>query len=341
MRDTPRREVIGTPAVIRRFHRGRVAPHTSSHSVFGRCPLRKHADTSARVTRRGLTIAGLAASATLLLSSCANVNSSASSGWLPEGTAGAHVTSETGRITTLWVVTWIAGLAVGALVWGLAIWCMIAYRRKKDDPELPPQLRYNVPIELLYTVVPVLMIAVLFYYTARDEAALMDVSTKPDYTINVVGKQWSWDFNYVDDNVYSSGVHSELNPNGGVTGTPQPVLYLPVNKRVEFVLNARDVIHSFWVPAFLVKLDMIPGKTNRLQITPTQVGEFQGKCAELCGAYHSQMLFKVKVVSQEDFDAEMAKLKSLGQEGQLPNTLNREPLETKDLKMVPTPTGSK
>jgi cytochrome c oxidase subunit 2 len=76
------------------------------------------------------------------------------------------------------------------------------------------------------------------------------------------------------------------------------VLYLPVNKRVEFVLNARDVIHSFWVPAFLVKLDMIPGKTNRLQITPTQMGEFQGKCAELCGAYHSQMLFKVKIVSQ-------------------------------------------
>jgi cytochrome c oxidase subunit 2 len=106
----------------------------------------------------------------------------------------------------LWVGTWIAGLAVGVLVWGLAIWCMIAYRRKKDDPELPPQLRYNVPIELLYTVVPVLMIAVLFYYTARDEAALMDTSKKPDYTINVVAKQWSWDFNYVDANVYSSPV---------------------------------------------------------------------------------------------------------------------------------------
>jgi cytochrome c oxidase subunit 2 len=232
-----------------------------------------------------LTIAGLAASATLLLSSCANVSSSASSGWLPEGTAGAHVTSETGRITTLWVGTWIALLAVGALVWGLMIWCMVAYRRRKDDNELPVQLRYNVPIELLYTVVPVLMIAVLFYYTARDEAALMDVSTKPDYTINVVGKQWSWDFNYVDDNVYSSGVHSELNPNGGVTGTPQPVLYLPVNKRVEFVLNARDVIHSFWCPrSGQARHD--PGKTNRLQITSDPGWRVQGKCAELCGAYH-------------------------------------------------------
>ena len=234
-------------------------------------------------------------------------------------------------------------MAVGLLVWGLTIWCMIAYKRKKGDPELPPQLRYNVPIELLYTVVPVLMVAVIFYYTARDEAAIMDTkSQKPDVTINVVGKQWSWDFNYVDSNVYESGVHSELNPEakGGVNGTPQPVLYLPVNKRVEFVLNARDVIHSFWVPAFLVKLDMIPGKTNKLHITPTEIGEFQGKCAELCGAYHSQMLFKVKVVSQADYDAHMAELKSIGQVGQLPNTLNREPMDPNDLKMVPTPSGS-
>jgi len=193
---------------------------------------------------------------------------------------------------------------------------------------------------LLYTVVPVLMVAVIFFYTARDEAAIMDTSAKPDVTINVVGKQWSWDFNYVDSNVYETGVHSELNPNGGINGTPQPVLYMPINKRVEFVLNARDVIHSFWVPAFLVKLDMIPGRTNKLQITPTQLGEYQGKCAELCGAYHSQMLFKVKVVTQAEYDAHMAELKSMGQVGQLDNTLNREPVYGPDLKMIPTSTGS-
>jgi len=193
---------------------------------------------------------------------------------------------------------------------------------------------------LLYTVVPVLMVAVIFFYTARDEAAIMDTSAKPDVTINVVGKQWSWDFNYVDSNVYETGVHSELNPKGGIDGTPQPVLYMPINKRVEFVLNARDVIHSFWVPAFLVKLDMIPGRTNKLQITPTQLGEYQGKCAELCGAYHSQMLFKVKVVTQAEYDAHMAELKAMGQVGQLDNTLNREPVYGPDLKMIPTSTGS-
>ena len=302
--------------------------------------MRKHVDTSARGSRRGWTLIGLAIAAAALLGGCANVNTSLSSGLLPVGENGGQVTSETGRVVNLWVGTWIAGLAVALLVWGLTIWCLIVYRRKKDDQSLPPQLRYNVPIELLYTVVPVLMVAVLFYYTARDEAALLDTSQKPDVTVNVVAKQWSWDFNYVEANVYESGVQSEINPRGGLAGTPPPVLYLPINKRVEFVLNARDVIHSFWVPVFLQKLDMLPGYTNRFQVVPTQLGEFQGKCAELCGAYHSQMLFKVKVVEQAEYDAQMERLRSIGQTGQLPNTLNREGLLPADQRLVPTPTGS-
>ena len=109
---------------------------------------------------------------------------------------------------------------------------------------------------------------------------------------------------------------------------------MPVNKRVEFVLNARDVIHSFWVPAFLVKLDMVPGYTNKLQITATQTGEYQAKCAELCGAYHSQMLFRVKVVTQQEFDAQMAKLRAMGQTGILQADLNREELLPGELKKL-------
>jgi cytochrome c oxidase subunit 2 len=193
---------------------------------------------------------------------------------------------------------------------------------------------------MLYTIVPVLMVGVLFYYTARDESALLDVSAKPDVTINVVAKQWSWDFNYVEGNVYESGVQVELDKSTGEPLNQQPVLVLPINKRVEFVLNARDVIHSFWVPAFLQKLDMIPGKTNRFQVVPTQEGTFQGKCAELCGAYHSQMLFQVKVVSQAAYDTEIARLKSLGQTGQLSIDLNREPVLPADQKLVPSASGS-
>ncbi len=201
-------------------------------------------------------------------------------------------------MTSLWNWSWIAALAVGALVWGLIVWCVVAYRRKKDDVGLPEQLRYNVPIEILYTVVPLFMVAVLFFYTARDETALLNVSQTPDVTVNVVGKQWSWDFNYVEAKTYESGTQAELTGKPGVQKT-LPTLYLPVDKRTEFVLTARDVIHSFWVPQFLQKLDMIPGKVNRFQVVPTETGVFQGKCAELCGAYHSQMLFQVKVVTQE------------------------------------------
>ena len=90
------------------------------------------------------------------------------------------------------------------------------------------------------------------------------------------------------------------------------------------MLTSRDVIHSFWVPAFLQKLDMIPGKVNRFQVVPTETGTFQGKCAELCGAYHSQMLFKVKVVSQQEYDAHMAELRAEGNTAQLDNSLSRE-----------------
>jgi cytochrome c oxidase subunit 2 len=240
------------------------------------------------------------------------------------------VTEGAERVTDLWVGSWIAALAVGVLVWGLILWCVVVYRRRKDDDgSLPVQLRYNVPLEILYTVVPVLMIAVLFYYTQRDESALLDTSREPDVVVNVVGKQWSWDFNYVNEGTFEAGTHAQLTGKPGVEET-LPTLYLPVNKRIEFQLTARDVIHSFWVPAFLQKLDMIPGKVNRFQVRPTQTGEFQGKCAELCGAYHSQMLFNVKVVEQAEYDAHIAELKAKGNTGQLDNGLNREQIMDED-----------
>jgi cytochrome c oxidase subunit II len=267
--------------------------------------------------RRNAGLTGIALVSVLLLSGCSGA---LSRGLLPKG-----VTENSKRVTDLWNGSWIAALAVGVLVWGLTIWCVVAYRRRKDDPEFPEQLRYNVPIEILYTVVPLFMIGVLFYFTARDEQALLSTSAKPDMVVNVVGKQWSWDFNYATQQVYEAGTQAEL------TGKPLkqsdlPTLYLPVGKRVEFLLTSRDVIHSFWVPAFLQKLDMIPGRVNRFQVVPTTEGTFAGKCAELCGAYHSAMLFQVKVVSQADFDAHIKALQDAGQTGQLPNDLNRSRL---------------
>jgi len=293
--------------------------------------LRLHDHTFFRMKRRGLTFTGLALTCVVALSGCSG---SLSRGLLPHG-----VTDQSSRITNLWDGSWLAALGVGVVVWGLIIWCIVAYRRKKDDVGLPEQLRYNVPIEIFFTVVPLFMIAVLFFYTARDESALLDTSKKPDVTVNVVGKQWSWDFNYVEAGTFESGTQAELTGVPGVAAT-LPALYLPVNKRVEFVLTSRDVIHSFWVPQFLMKMDIVPGKVNRFQIKPTEIGTFQGKCAELCGTYHSQMLFQVKVVSQADYDAHMAALLAQGNVGMLDNSLNREKIEPGDQQYLPKKVGN-
>ena len=254
--------------------------------------------------------------AAALLSGC---GAHLETGWLPSTST---TTNQTGRIISLWNGSWIAAWLVGALVWGLILWCVVAYRRRRNDVGFPTQIRYNLPLEILYTVVPLMMIGVLFFFTARDEAAIADVSAKPDVTINVVGKQWAWDFNYVDAQVYEAGIQGQLTGQPGVE-TQLPTLYLPVDKLVRFELTSRDVNHSFWIPAFLYKMDVIPGVRNKFQVRPTQIGTYRGKCAELCGEYHSQMLFNVKVVSQADYDAHLQQLRALGQTGQLDSNLGR------------------
>jgi cytochrome c oxidase subunit 2 len=265
--------------------------------------------------------------AAVLLTGCERARWS--DGLLIEG-----VTEGADRVTRLWVGTWIAAIAVGVLVLGLLIWAVTVYRRRDGDDELPEQLRYNVPIEVLYTVIPIFMVAVLFFYTARDEEILLDTESTPDNVINVVGKRWSWDFNYVMDDVHEVGVQARLTGEPGVEET-LPTLYLVVGERTEFVLTARDVIHSFWVPQFLQKMDMIPGRVNRFQVVPTQTGTFQGKCAELCGSYHSNMLFNVKVVEQDEYDAHMEELADRGQTGLLDNSLNMEELMDSQLELIP------
>lgn len=276
---------------------------------------------SAQVRRRprlGLAVvAGLAA---LVLTGC---GADFTRGYLPE-----PVTEVGPDIVTFWNGTWIAALAVGILVWGLTLWCIVAYRRRKGDDELPPQIRYNVPLEILYTVVPVLMVAVMFGKTVELQNKMLDTSQEPDVVVNVVGKKWSFDFNYVNEDVYIAGIQAR-NLSKGQPGLREelPTLVLPVDSRVEFVLTSRDVIHAFWVPQFLQKLDMVPGRVNTFQVTTTEEGRFDGKCAELCGAYHSQMLFNVEVVSPDEYASFIEGLRSSGSTGQLDNGLNQYDLQ--------------
>ncbi|MFM2412252.1 MAG: cytochrome c oxidase subunit [Actinomycetota bacterium] len=240
-------------------------------------------------------------------------------GWLPSD---ADITNNTSRVIGLWSTSWIVLLLVGIVTWGLIIWAAIAYRRRQSDTGLPAQLRYNMPIETFFTIVPLILIIGFFAFTARDDAAIEKVNPNPDYTIQVFGKRWAWDFNYITDGVYESGIQAQENDSNLIDPESLPVLYLPVGKTIEFDLESRDVNHSFWIVDFLYKKDMLPGQTNHWYVTPEKEGTYRGKCAELCGEYHSLMLFTVKVVSQAEYDAYIQSLRDAGQVGQLGAELN-------------------
>lgn len=260
-------------------------------------------------TRGRWRVVVAATAVALLLSGCGEA---LTRGYLPE-----PATEVGSDVIGFWNATWIAALVVGVIVWFLILWSVFAYRRKRDD-EIPTQFRYHVPFEILYTVVPILMVAAMFGQTVNVQNKMLDTEQEPDVVVNVVGKKWSWDFNYVNEDVYVSGEQArELNE--GEEGLPEtlPRLVLPVDSRVEFVLTSRDVIHSFWVVNFLQKLDMVPGRVNIFQVTTTEEGTFAGKCAELCGAYHSEMLFEVDVVSEAEYAAHIASLEEAGNTGQL------------------------
>jgi cytochrome c oxidase subunit II len=244
--------------------------------------------------RRVLTAAGLALLA-LAVSGCTSNQFTRLGMPVP-------VTKQGKVILTLWQGSWIAALAVGALIWGIILWACIFHRKKSD--ELPPQVRYNLPIEMLYTIVPFILVAVLFYFTARDENYIDSVSAHPDVTINVTGFQWSWEFGYPQYKVPGSAAGDVVLTGQSYPG-PLPQLVMPENETVKFTLNSLDVVHSFWVPVFLFKRDVIPDHTNTFQVTAIKTGTYIGRCTELCGVYHSLMLFKVKIVTPSQFHAFM------------------------------------
>jgi len=218
----------------------------------------------------------------------------------PEG-----ATEQAPTIENLWFGAWVAASLVGVLTAGLIIYAALRFRRKEGDPA-PKQLRYNVPLEIMYTVVPLVMILGMFFFTARDQIELTKVSANPDNTVGVIGFRWSWAFNYKDEGVYEVGTadYEDI-----------PTLYLPVDESVVFELQSPDVIHSFWVPAFLMKMDVFPDRLNKFEVTPNKVGTYAGRCAELCGVDHARMLFQVKVVDRAEYDAHIEQLRAAGQVG--------------------------
>jgi cytochrome c oxidase subunit 2 len=242
--------------------------------------------------RPAIRTAALVVGTVLLVAGCdaREVYESIYSAGFPE-----PVTEEGESIFQLWLGSHAAASVVGAFVWGLIGYAGFRYRKKSD--ELPRQVRYNLPIEVLYTVVPFVIIAVLFYYTVISQNTVNDLTTEAegevDVNVNVVGFQWNWQFQYPDEGVQ-------------VTGSPEqdavPQLVLPVGQNIRIVESSPDVIHSFYVPAFLFKRDVVPGRLNTFEFTINKEGEYIGRCAEFCGERHYAMNFSVRAVSPEEYE---------------------------------------
>jgi cytochrome c oxidase subunit 2 len=213
-------------------------------------------------------------------------------------------------ILNLWIGTWIAAGIIGVGVWALIGWAALRYRTNHN--QTPRQSRYNLPMEIFYTIAPFIVVGVLFYYTIVAQTNVQAKVQNPDVTIDVVGQKWSWTFNY--KSAANPAVGTDVWEAGTINKTPD--LYLPVDKSVHFNLSSPDVIHSFWIPAFYEKLDVVPGRNNNFYATPNRVGVYAGKCAELCGTYHSAMLFNVHIVSEAEYTAYLKTLAAKGQTGE-------------------------
>ncbi|MDZ7728313.1 MAG: cytochrome c oxidase subunit II [Dehalococcoidia bacterium] len=200
-----------------------------------------------------------------------------------------------------------SSLAMAAVVFvaveGALLYAIFRYRRRSKD-ELPAQTHGSNVLELIWTGIPVVIVLALFTYSF---IVLQDVNADAedgDLTIDVTGFQFQWQFDYALNDL---GEFSRPDSDAtiSIVGVPgeEPTLVMPVDEPVEFVLNSSDVIHSFYVPKFLYKLDVIPGQENRFVVTARETGTFAGQCAELCGVDHALMRFNVEVVEREEFDA--------------------------------------
>jgi cytochrome c oxidase subunit 2 len=234
----------------------------------------------------------LLAPLTLLLTGCAKVSGLG----FEEGLSSVNDIS-----LSLWQGAWIAAAVVGVFTLILILWPAVFHRAKASKGEFPKQTQYNVPVEIAYTLIPFIIVAVLFYFTAVKQTEIVEKTSNYKHEIVVDGFQWSWQFSYLD-----------AGPKAVVTGTPAnpPTLYVPLGEKVRYTIVSNDVVHGFWIPAFMIQMQNLPGVTNYLEFTANKLGTYPGRCNILCGRNHSQMLFSVKVVTPAEYKTYLETLKA-------------------------------
>jgi cytochrome c oxidase subunit 2 len=209
--------------------------------------------------------------------------------------AGCLPTSVTdqGRVVNdLWNIFLVPAIAVAAIVWGLITIAILRFRRRASTPpEPPPQIAGHTGLEVVWTVIPIAIVAVLFILTVGAVNRIYG-RTDGGIGVNVTAFRWQWQIDYPADGV-------------SVVGLPDDpaVMVVPVGEPVHVTLTSPDVIHSFYVPVFLFKRDAIPGRPNAFEFTVEEEGTYRGQCAEFCGVNHDRMMFSVRAVPRAEYEA--------------------------------------
>ena len=215
------------------------------------------------------------------------------------------------RIDAMWFHTWIllpVLFGISILVLALLLWCIVRYNAKANPQ--PARFTHNTTVEVLWTIGPVLILLVIAIFSFRLLFQYHDMP-KPDLTVKATGYQWYWGYTYPDQKIdeFTSNILPE--DKAKAAGSPYMLattapMVVPVGKVVHVLVQGADVIHSFSVPAFGIKIDAVPGRTNDTWFKTDRIGTYYGQCSQLCGTDHSFMPIEVKVVSQSDFNAWVA-----------------------------------
>lgn len=211
----------------------------------------------------------------------------------------------------LYAGTFIAAIVVGAITGLLILWAVIRYRRRSDD--MPRQFQYHIPLELTYTVLPIVIVLILFGFTVVAENKVDAVAAKPALTVNVYAFQWGWEFDYPNHVVVRAETTTDPDPVGpaGVGGPAcapadwclGPGLVMPAGQTTQINLRSRDTVHGFFVPEFNFSRYAQPGVLNQFDFTVSRTGVYRAQCTQFCGLYHSLMQFHVVAMAPAQFQA--------------------------------------
>ena len=208
------------------------------------------------------------------------------------------VTTQDHWTRLLWHITYYFAVPLGLIVLGSILWCVFRYRHRPESGRQASQFQYHIPIEAAYTIIPLVIVAIVFGFMYNAENKVNAVSKTPAVKITVDGFQWGWRFIYPNGHQEVGTVANALDINSVQN---LPVLYMPSNETVQLHFVSDDVVHTFYVPEFLFNRDLIPGIDNTADFNVTRTGTFSGQCNNICGQYHAYMRFTVRVLSPADY----------------------------------------